>query len=390
MQKQIPKVNALKFVLLLGFVSLFADMTYEGSRSIVGPFLAILGASGAVVGMVSGFGECVGYGFRLFFGYLSDKTSKYWLFTFAGYAINLLAVPLLAFADNWQLAASLIIVERFGKAIRSPAKDAMLSYATKEIGRGFGFGLHEAMDQTGAVLGPLMVAAILYYKHSYNLSFALLLIPALLALAILFISWRLFPRPEELEKKESHIEPKAIDRAFWLYLVAASSIAAGFVDFPLISYHFKKINIISDPEIALFFAMAMGAAGIGALLFGKLFDKKGMIAVIGACFITSLYVPFVFADSFYAALFGMLLWGIGLGAIESLLKASIATFVSKEKRATAYGIFNGAFGLFWFLGSTCIGVLYDLSIPLLIIFSITLQLLAAALLFIIHKQKYIR
>ncbi len=382
----ITKARALKFVLMLGFVSLFADMTYEASRSIVGPYLALLGASGAVVGIVSGLGEFVGYGFRLLFGYLSDKTARYWLFTFAGYAINLLAVPLLAFADNWHLAASLIIMERFGKAIRSPAKDAMLSYATKEIGHGFGFGIHEAMDQIGAVIGPLLVAAILYYKHSYPLSFASLLIPAVCALGILLVCWLLYPAPQDLEKESPHFESRGIPRIFWLYLGGVSCFAAGYVDFPLIAYHFKKTGILSDPAIPIFFAAAMAAAGIGALIFGRLFDKRGIFAVILASLISAFYVPFVFLDGFYAALFGTILWGVGLGAQESLLKAIAATLVSKNKRGLAFGIFNGVFGLFWFAGSACIGLLYDASIPLLILFSLLLQLAAVGIFLVIGKH----
>ena len=188
MRSQITKKSAIKFVILLGIVSLFADMTYEGARSISGQYLAVLGASGTIVGIVAGFGEFIGYSFRLVSGYISDKTGKYWLMTFIGYTVNLLAVPLLALADNWPLAAAFMILERLGKAIRNPAKDAMLSYATQKIGRGWGFGLHEAMDQIGAIIGPLIVSAVLYHNGSYQMSFGMLLIPALCALSVLTAS----------------------------------------------------------------------------------------------------------------------------------------------------------------------------------------------------------
>src|SRR3989337_1863569 len=164
------KRRALRFIVLLGLVSLFAYVTYEGARSMTGPFMAILGASGAVVGVVAGLGELVGYGMRLAAGYFTDKTHRYWALTIFGYAVNLLAAPALAFAGSWQIAAALIILERFGKAIRSPAKDAMLSYATKEVGRGWGFGIHEALDQIGAILGPLIISCVLYYQENYRLS----------------------------------------------------------------------------------------------------------------------------------------------------------------------------------------------------------------------------
>jgi sugar phosphate permease len=193
------KQNAIKFVILLGIVSLFADITYEGARSITGQYLAMLGASGAVVGFVSGFGELIGYGMRYFSGLISDKTQRYWLLTLIGYTLNLIAVPLLALAGNWPVAAALIILERFGKSIRTPPRDAMLSFATKETGRGWGFGLHEALDQVGAILGPLVVSAILYFKGSYQTSFILLFIPALCALSVLGAAMFLYPRPQDLE-----------------------------------------------------------------------------------------------------------------------------------------------------------------------------------------------
>lgn len=157
------KPTALKFIVLLGVVSLFADATYEGARSINGPYLALLGASATTVGFVAGLGELIGYSLRLVSGYMSDRIGRYWAITLFGYTLNMLAVPALALAGRWEIAAMLMIAERIGKAIRTPARDAMLSHATREIGRGKGFGLHEALDQIGAVLGPLTVAGVLFF-----------------------------------------------------------------------------------------------------------------------------------------------------------------------------------------------------------------------------------
>jgi len=247
--KYISKGAAIKFVVLLGVVSLFADMTYEGARSTTGPYLAILGASGTIVGIVAGFGELVGYCLRLVSGYISDKTGKYWTITLLGYGINLLAVPLLALAGRWEIAALLMIAERMGKAIRTPARDAMLSHATAKMGRGWGFGLHEAMDQIGAMLGPLIVAGVLYFKGGYQISFAILLIPALLALSVLAVARLLYPRPHVFEVGSVQLESKVFPKVFWIYLAAVAFIAAGYVDFPLIAYHFKRVSIVSDPDI---------------------------------------------------------------------------------------------------------------------------------------------
>ena len=382
----VSKRAAYKFIVLLGLVSLLADVTYEGARSITGPYLALLGASGTVVGLVAGFGELVGYTLRLVSGYISDKTGRYWLITIFGYAVNLLAVPLLALAGRWEIAAALIISERIGKAIRTPSRDAMLSHATKEVGAGWGFGLHEAMDQIGAMLGPLIVAAVLYAKGGYKTGFAVLLIPAILALIVLLISRYLYPRPRDLEISSVALETKGFPRVFWIYLVAVALIAAGYVDFPLIAYHFKKASVAPDNWIPIFYAIAMGVDALAALLFGRLFDRIGISALIFAALISSLFAPLVFLGGFYFAILGMALWGIGMGAQESIMRAAIAGMTPSNKRGSAYGVFNAGYGIFWFLGSALMGIFYDISIPALIAFSVITQL-ASIPFFMLAKRR---
>uniref|UniRef100_A0A7C6AAI3 MFS transporter n=1 Tax=candidate division WOR-3 bacterium TaxID=2052148 RepID=A0A7C6AAI3_UNCW3 len=384
---QDPKPSALKFIFLLGIVSLLADITYEGARSITGPYLALLGASGTIVGIVAGFGELVGYGLRVVFGYLSDRTGRYWLMTILGYTINLLAVPLLALAGHWEIAAVLMISERIGKAIRTPSRDAMLSLATKEIGRGWGFGLHEAMDQIGAMLGPLIIALVLALKGGYKFSFAILLIPALLALTILFVARYLYPKPRDLEPSSAPIATKGFPRLFWLYLLAVALVAFGYVDFPLIAYHFKKVAVVSDNWIPIFYALAMGVDAIAALLFGRLFDRLGVITLVFAVLLSSIFAPLLFLGKFYLAMLGMVLWGVGIGAQESIMRAAIANMIPINKRGQAYGIFNGFYGLFWFLGSALLGIFYDRSIPVLIAFSVISQLTSIPFFLSLRKQR---
>lgn len=381
------KTSALKFVVLIGVVSLFADMTYEGARSVTGPYLAVLGASGTIVGIVAGFGELVGYGLRLVSGYISDRTGRYWSITLFGYVVNMLAVPLLALAGSWQLAALLMIAERMGKAIRNPPRDAMLSHATKEMGRGWGFGLHEALDQIGAVLGPLIVTAVLYYKGSYRTGFAVLLLPALLALSVLVVARLLYPRPRDLEAISPELETKGFPKKFWLYLAAASLIGAGYVDFPLIAFHFEKAAVVSDNWIPIFYAVAMGVDALAALVFGRLFDRIGLATVMIATLLSLFFAPLVFLGGFYFALGGMALWGVGMGAQESIVRAAVAEMVSPNRRGSAYGIFNSAYGLFWFAGSALMGVLYDASLSSLIAFSMVMQFASIPLLLLVKRSK---
>jgi MFS family permease len=288
--------------------------------------------------------------------------------------VNLLAVPLLALAGRWEIAAALMITERIGKAIRTPGRDAMLSHATKDIGRGWGFGLHEAMDQIGAMTGPLIVAVVLYLKGGYKTSFAVLLVPALLAITVLLLARYLYPRPKDLEISSVALKTKGFPLIFWLYLCAIALVAAGYVDFPLMAYHLKKVSIASDDLIPVLYAVAMGIDALAALLFGRLFDRKGLSILIVAVLLSSFFAPFVFLGGLYAVIAGIAIWGIGMGAQESIMRAAIADMIPADKRASAYGVFNAGFGLFWFIGSALMGIFYDISIPVLIAFSVIAQL----------------
>ncbi len=377
--------KALKFILLLGVVSLFADMTYEGARSITGPYLSILGASGAAVGIIVGVGELIGYGMRFVFGYLSDKTSRYWLLTLIGYFVNLFAVPFLALAGNWKVAAFLIVLERFGKSIRVPARDAILSYATQKTGRGWGFGLHEALDQIGAVAGPLMITALLFFHQSYKIAFATLAIPAAFAMVFLIVTRFVYPSPQDMEPSHHRLEAKGFSKNYWLYIFAAGFVAAGFVDFALIAYHFQKASPVNSGWIPFFYAVAMGVDGIAALIMGRLFDRLGISILAFATAGAAFFAPLVFLGNFYAALFGMILWGIGMGSHESIMRAMVAVLVVPQKRGSAYGMMNLIFGLFWAAGSALMGFFYDISLTYLVIFSLAAQFASLPLFYLIKQ-----
>jgi MFS family permease len=242
------------------------------------------------------------------------------------------------------------------------------------------------MDQIGAILGPLIVAGVLYYNGGYRISFAILLIPALLALAVLLVARALYPRPRDLEVASVELKTGGFSRIFWLYLAAVSLVAAGYVDFPLISFHFEKSSIVPEVWIPAFYAVAMGVDALSALFFGRLFDRMGLSILIVVSLLSSLFAPLVFLGGFNLALVGMALWGIGMGAQESIMRAAIAEMVPMDKRSTAYGIFNAGFGLSWFLGSALMGVLYDVSISSLIVFSVVMQLASIPFFILIRKK----
>ncbi|HIK45446.1 MAG TPA: MFS transporter [Leptolyngbyaceae cyanobacterium M65_K2018_010] len=380
------KHSALRFVILLGVVSLCADATYEGARSITGAYLGSLGATGTIVGLVAGLGELIGYGLRIGIGYLSDRTRQYWRITTLGYAINTTVVPLLALTSTWPAAAGLMIAERTGKAIRTPPRDVLLSHGAMQIGRGFGFGLHEAMDQIGAVAGPLMVATMLAWQFGFRGGFGILVIPAMVGLGVLMITQRLYPNPKDFEPTTADLETAGLPRLFWLYLAGIGLIAAGFADFPLIAFHLQQSGVNAPSQIALLYALAMGVDAIAALLFGRWFDRIGLWSLMLAVSLSLFFAPLVFLGNLATAILGMVLWGIGMGAQESIMKAAVAGLVPADRRGSAFGIFNTGYGLAWFVGSALMGILYDRSIPWLVAFSIALQAVSIPVLLKVHRR----
>jgi predicted MFS family arabinose efflux permease len=371
--------RSLHFVVLLGLVSLFADVTYEGARSITGPYLALLGAGAAAVGFVAGFGEMAGYALRLASGWLADRTRRYWMLTLAGYTVNLAAVPFLALAGRWQTAALLIVLERAGKAMRTPARDAMLSHAAVNVGRGWAFGLHEALDQAGAVAGPLLVAWALAARRSYGWAFAMLGVPAALALAVLLAARMLYPSPRDLEVRSEALEARGLPRVFWLYLAAAGLLAAGYADFALIAFHFQTSALVSAPWIAILYAAAMGLDGAAALALGRLYDRLGLPLLGAAALVAAPFAGLIFLGGRWLALAGLALWAVGMGAQESVLRAAIGALAPPQRRGAAYGIFHAAYGLCWFAGSAIMGLLYGVSRAALAGFSASLIIAAAGL-----------
>lgn len=370
---------ALWFVLSLGVASLFADFTYEGARSVLGPYLALLGASGFIVGAVTGFGELVGYGLRLISGRLADQTGKFWPITIFGYVLQMTAVPLLALTMTWQWAAVLIVLERTGKAIRNPPRDVMLSYAGKrDGGYGWAFGIHEALDQCGAMIGPLVVSAILSVRGSYHLAFAVLAAPAVVNLACIIFARIVFPVPSAFDDRREPLSDgdMPLPKIYWLYLAGAALVAAGYADYPLVAYHFSRAGIVDGEWVAVLYAIAMACSGAGSLLSGRLFDRNGFPVLIVLTAITAAFAPLVFLGGFWAALLGAALWGVGMGVHESIIPAAVAPMVPATRRASAFGLFTAGYGVAWFAGSALIGLLYDRSVTAVVVFCVVLQLAA--------------
>lgn len=375
--RSFDKQSGLAFIVAFGVVSLFADMAYEGMRGISGPFLGTLGATGTIVGIVVGVGELFGYLLRLGSGRFAERTQLYWPVALIGYAVQMAAVPALAIAGNWWAAAVFIVLERTGKALRSPAANTMMSRAGEHIGQGWAFGLHEAMDQTGALAGPLIAAFVLARHHDYRAAFLWLGVPALLTiLCVVSVSIRFRFAGHVSRAPGASADGRALSRAYWLYLASAALVAFGFADYPLIAFHYAQAHIVSQAVVPVFYAVAMGTSGLGSLLFGGWFDRRGLGVLVPGILIGVLVAPLVFVGGFALALVGTLAWGLSLGVHDAIMNAAVARMVPEHARARAYGIFTAIFGIAWFAGSVLQGVLYDRSIPALVVAATAAELAA--------------
>ncbi|MFA7190531.1 MAG: MFS transporter [Sphaerochaetaceae bacterium] len=391
--------SAFAFIVLMGFVSMASDMTHEGASSIMGAFLSMAGASAAAIGFVSGLGEFIGYSLRIVSGIFTDKTRKYWPMTIIGYVFDCIAIPALALVPEggWVLACFLIVLQRTGKAIKKPAKDTLLSFAVSQTGAGTGFAIQEMLDQIGAFLGPVMLFIVTLVRNgddlfsTYQLCFLILGIPAVVTVLLLLIAKKKYPNPEKFEPPAKEIQPEfKMNHSFMFFIAATCLFAAGYLDFPIITMHAQKMALIPDETLSLLYAGAMLIDAFSALLFGKLFDRFGTRILAVSTLAAAPFAIFIFGfDARWALFLGVGLWGLGMGAQESILKAAVTSIVPKKNRSSGFGIFQTAFGAFWFAGSALMGILYDKSIAALIVFSTAMQL-ASIPLFLLSSRKSVK
>lgn len=377
---------AFNFVLTMGVVNLFGDMTYEGGGAINGQFMATLGASAAVVSITAGLGEFLGYSLRPLAGYIADGTGRYWLITFIGYTINLLAVPAMAFTGNWQVAAFLILAERIGRAIRKPTVEAMLSYTTGKHGKGWVYAVNTALDETGATLGPLIMALVLLLHGDYRTGYALLLISSVLALGALTVARINFPVPSRLEERRT-APAGGFSRSYWLYMVAAACFAAGLISYELVAYHLATAKVVTEQWIPGFLAFSTGCGVIASLVLGKLYDRAPLPTLLVAVVLSSLFSPFAFYGDLPWVLAGMVFWGIGYATQDTLFKAVVAGLLPEGKRNLAFGLFYSAYGAGWLIGSVATGLLYERSRVALVAFAVLAQLISLPLFVIAKRQE---
>lgn len=380
------RMTALGFVAGFGIVSALGDVVYEGARSIIGPFLGELGASAAAVGLITGAGEAVALVLRLFTGRLVDRTGRPWPQTIAGYAFTMACVPLIAISGGLLSAGLLYNAERFGKALRTPARDTMLAHASADLGRGRAFGLHKALDQLGALTGPLLIAAVLAAGGSYRLSFGLLAIPGAVALLVLARLRLVAPDPRAFDRSAELADNKRLrldsrlPSRFWLYAAFSAATMLGFSTWAVLAYHVVAQHVLQARWVPVIYATAMGAAGIAALVFGRIYDRFGLTGLIALPILAAI-VPFLsFSESVAAVVTGAIVWGIGMGVHESTMRAAVTDLVPAHRRGAGYGNFTAIYGLAWLAGSGLIGLLYEHGPTAVQEFVVGCQILAVILL----------
>lgn len=377
---------AFTFVFTLGVVNLFADVTYEGGGSINGPFLAALGATAAATSFVAGLGEFLGYAVRAVSGHVADRTGRYWTLTFLGYFVNLLAVPALALAGSWPAAAALMLAERVGRGIRKPTVEAMLSYTTGTLGRGWVYALNTALDETGATLGPLLMAFVLWRGGTHRVAFAWLAVPAALALVGLVVARSRFALPATLEQGPT-ATVSGFGRPFRLFAAGAALFAAGLLSFELISFHLAATGALSPGAIPVLLALATAGGVAANLVLGRLYDRFGLPVVFGAVAVAAGAAPLIFLGGRAALVAGMMLWGVGYAVQDTLFKAIVAGLLPKGKRGLAFGLFYAGYGVGWLVGGIVAGLLYGRSLGLMVAFSSAAELSSIPVLVLASRSR---
>ena len=379
-----PRLSAWRFVTTFGLISLLADIVYEGARSITGPLLASLGATAVIVGVVTGVGEAAALLLRIVSGPLADRTGRFWAWAIGGYFLTVITVPFLGLAGAVWVAAALVIAERVGKAVRSPAKDTLLSHATAVTGRGRGFAVHEAMDQVGAFVGPLAVAAMLvFFGGDYQPTFALLALPGVAVLGLLLWLRARVPEPAAYEVVAPAVSGSApvakqrfvrdLPRAFWVYAGFSAATMVGFTTFGVLSFPLVDRHIVAVAAVPVIYAAAMAADAVAALATGWMYDRRGARVLVSLPLLASLVPIFAFQDAVVLVVVGALLWGAAVGIQESTLRAVVADLVEPARRATAYGVYAAVIGVAAAAGGALTGLLYSQSVSALIAVVIAVQ-----------------
>ncbi len=377
-------------ILLLGIVSLLGDVIYEGGRGLVPDYLKFLGASAVIVGLVGGLGEFLGYAVRLFSGFLADTTRAYWFFIFLGYGL-IFSIPLLGLSSIWEMAIILILLERLGKALRSPSRDTVLSIISKGIGAGKAFGIHELLDQMGAIAGPLIVATLMFYSNnSYQQTFTFLLFPFFMLLIALVYTYGKIGSRTIIASTIASTKYRRFGKHFYVYTLAVMLNTIGLIPVALLLY--KASSLLQPLQqqwmVPLIYLLIQGVDASVALPSGYAYDKFG-IKFLALPFILSIFPSlFTLIDTNFSTLItASIFFGIILGMQESIYRAAVSEFTPISSRGTAYGVFNTAYGVGFLISGGIYGMLMDFKAPFAIILLFVILTQTSAITALSHTRR---
>jgi len=400
MTERPPAWSPWRTVTWFGLVSLAGDLVYEGARSITGPYLASLGASALLVGLVTGAGEAAAMGLRLVFGPLADRSQRYWSLTVLGYAMTAVSVPLMAVAPfvgsaGLVVAATLVVTERTGKAVRSPSKSALLAHAAASVGRGRGFAVHKALDQVGAFAGPLLVAAVIAVSGRPWLALAVLAVPGAVALLLLARIHRAVPDLSVYDPPEARVtgstgvvidHPERLPARFYLFAGFAAATTVGLMTFGVISFHLVHEGLVSAAVVPVVYAVGMAVEAVAALVTGFAYDRLGARVLVVLPVGVALVPLLTFAPTLAVVLLGIVLWGAATGVLDSTVKAEVAALVPAARLATAYGVFAAFQAGAALVGGALAGWLYAGGRADLVAVIAACQVVALALLVVVLRR----
>ncbi len=348
-------------VLRLGLVSLLTDLSSEMIFSVFAIFFTtIAGASTALLGVIEGFADLSASSLNYFAGWLSDRTGKHKVFALSGYGFSALAKSILLISSSVAGLGVFRVIERLGKGFRGPPRDAWLAAVADKDTRGYSFGVHKALDKSGAVLGPLVAYGLLWWfgdgLSTFRTLFWVALVPALLSIVVLSL---IKDQPGVQHRRENMLDTwKILSPEFKRYLVAAGLFSLAYFSFGFLLLRAHSVGFVVK-DIVLLYALFNIAFVVAAPLIGKLGDRFGRARMIMLSYLIYLLmcIGFAFATMQWHVIVLFIIYGVFFAIDEAQSKAFIAD-IELERRASAIGFYNFVTGLIYLPASLIAGVLW--------------------------------
>jgi MFS family permease len=352
-------------VWMLGFVSLFMDVSSELIHSLLPVFMvSSLGASAFAVGVIEGIAESTALIVKVFSGAISDYLGKRKSLAVIGYGLGALSKPLfaLALSVNWVLAAR--FMDRIGKGIRGAPRDALVADLTPPEIRGAAYGLRQALDTVGAVAGPLLgVLLMLLWAGDFRTVFWYAVIPAFIAVLLLVLGVE-EPRAGSIRRRPaSPIQWKTLSElgsAYWFVVVAGGVFTLARFSEAFLVLRAQQQGL-PDTYAPLVMVVMNVVYALVAYPMGKLADRMSHATLLGAGLVTLVVADLVLAraQGLVAVALGVAFWGLHMGMTQGLLATMVADMAPAHLRGTAFGLFNLASGIAMLISSVLAGLLWD-------------------------------